>query len=140
MEAIIYNQKGKILRNISAPEEYLDDQVHSGEYILKGFYSDDSMQYIDIESKELINFPPKPNDYSVFDWDTKQWVDDVDILKSNIDSKRIMLLQASDWTDTVSAQTRLSNYAEWQTYRQALRDIPSQSGYPFNVIWPEQPQ
>lgn len=139
IEISIYNKfTGMIKRNLVIQEEDIDFQIDKNEEYLEGIYSN-NVYYVDIESKELINFPPKPNDYSVFDWDTKQWVDDVDILKSNIDSKRIMLLQASDWTDTVSAQTRLSNYAEWQTYRQALRDIPNQSGYPFNIIWPEQP-
>lgn len=25
------------------------------------------------------------------------------------------------------------------TYRQALRDVPSQAGFPWNVSWPAQP-
>jgi len=29
--------------------------------------------------------------------------------------------------------------SEMQTYRQALRDIPSQSGFPTNVTWPTKP-
>lgn len=29
--------------------------------------------------------------------------------------------------------------AEMATYRQALRDVPSQSGFPFNVTWPTKP-
>ncbi|MCM1512600.1 MAG: phage tail assembly chaperone [Oxalobacter formigenes] len=28
---------------------------------------------------------------------------------------------------------------EWKTYRQALRDIPEQTGFPENVVWPEKP-
>ena len=27
----------------------------------------------------------------------------------------------------------------WKTYRQALRDIPTQTGFPNDVVWPEQP-
>lgn len=29
--------------------------------------------------------------------------------------------------------------SDMQTYRQALRDIPSQSGFPTNVTWPTKP-
>ncbi len=29
--------------------------------------------------------------------------------------------------------------SEMQTYRQALRDIPSQAGFPTNVTWPTKP-
>ena len=28
---------------------------------------------------------------------------------------------------------------EWKTYRQALRDVPSQSGFPDNITWPTKP-
>lgn len=28
----------------------------------------------------------------------------------------------------------------WKTYRQALRDIPAQSGFPTNVTWPTKPE
>ena len=28
---------------------------------------------------------------------------------------------------------------EWAEYRQALRDVPEQEGFPFNVTWPQEP-
>jgi hypothetical protein len=31
------------------------------------------------------------------------------------------------------------NIDAWRVYRQALRDIPEQPGFPFNVVWPERP-
>ncbi len=32
-----------------------------------------------------------------------------------------------------------STQAEWATYRQALLDVPQQSGFPHNVVWPTKP-
>ena len=29
---------------------------------------------------------------------------------------------------------------EWATYRQALRDVPQQEGFPYNVTWPIKPE
>lgn len=29
---------------------------------------------------------------------------------------------------------------EWRTYRQALRDLPAQEGFPTNVTWPDKPE
>ena len=29
--------------------------------------------------------------------------------------------------------------ADWMAFRQALRDIPLQSGFPTNVVWPNEP-
>ncbi len=27
----------------------------------------------------------------------------------------------------------------WETYRQALRDVPEQAGFPMSIEWPEKP-
>ena len=32
------------------------------------------------------------------------------------------------------------NASLWFNYRQALRDIPNQNGFPWDVIWPEKPK
>lgn len=49
---------------------------------------------------------------------------------------RNSLLTASDWTQISDAPV---NGAEWLAYRQALRDVPSQPGFPWEVSWPEIP-
>ena len=56
-------------------------------------------------------------------------------------AKRDRLLAESDWTDTLSAKTRLGDalYNAWQDYRQILRDVPQQAGFPQNIAWPEPP-
>ena len=46
---------------------------------------------------------------------------------------------ACDWTAVDDNVLSDSKRAEWQTYRQALRDITSQ-GDPDNVTWPEPPE
>lgn len=72
MNAIIYNEFGKILRSVSAPIEYLIAQKQEGEFILFGT-ANDATQYIDPETAEIRDIPTKPNDYSEFNWQTKQW-------------------------------------------------------------------
>jgi hypothetical protein len=56
--------------------------------------------------------------------------------------KRNLLLTDSDWTDTLSSKTRLGDdlYNAWQAYRQALRDLTKQEGFPQNVVWPTKPE
>jgi hypothetical protein len=49
---------------------------------------------------------------------------------------RDQLLAESDWTQVADAPVV---QLEWATYRQALRDIPQQAGFPENVTWPEEP-
>jgi hypothetical protein len=50
--------------------------------------------------------------------------------------KRGSLLSASDWTQISDAPV---NKEAWADYRQALRDIPQQAGFPNDVAWPEEP-
>jgi hypothetical protein len=56
-------------------------------------------------------------------------------------SKRNNLLFQSDWIELPSAASRLSQAQidSWLTYRQELRDITTQSGFPENVVWPTAP-
>ncbi len=46
------------------------------------------------------------------------------------------LLVASDWTQVADAPV---DQAAWATYRQALRDIPEQAGFPQDIQWPDPP-
>lgn len=46
-------------------------------------------------------------------------------------------LAASDWTQVADSPV---DKAVWATYRQALRDVPAQAGFPWNVQWPVQPE
>lgn len=52
-------------------------------------------------------------------------------------AERNGLLTASDWTQVADAPV---DKAAWATYRQALRDISGQAGFPWTVEWPTQPE
>jgi len=54
---------------------------------------------------------------------------------------RDTLLLQSDWVELPSAATRESaeSLAAWAIYRQALRDVPAQEGFPTNIVWPTKP-
>jgi hypothetical protein len=49
-------------------------------------------------------------------------------------------LSACDWVVIKATETEVPEIEAWKAYRQALRDIPQQSGFPWNVVWPQQPQ
>jgi hypothetical protein len=48
--------------------------------------------------------------------------------------KRNQLLADCDWTQLPDAPVET---ATWATYRQELRDITKQVGFPWEIIWPE---
>ena len=45
-------------------------------------------------------------------------------------------LKESDWTQVADAPV---DKAAWAVYRQALRDVTSQAGFPWTIDWPTQP-
>ena len=54
---------------------------------------------------------------------------------SAVRAHRDLLLELSDshvWPDYVTD--------EWRTFRQALRDVPQQAGFPENITWPVWPE
>jgi hypothetical protein len=54
---------------------------------------------------------------------------------SSVRAERNTKLVACDWTQVADAPV---DAIAWATYRQALRDITTQSN-PFSIIWPTQP-
>jgi len=57
--------------------------------------------------------------------------------EKNIRRERNDLLSDSDWTQVADAPV---NQLTWANYRQALRDITTQEGFPFNVTFPAKPE
>jgi len=65
-----------------------------------------------------------------------EWVDgEYDRQASDVRNQRERLLSATDWM-ALSDNTMTP---EWASYRQALRDITEQEGFPYSVIWPTKP-
>jgi len=50
--------------------------------------------------------------------------------------ERDALLAESDWTQVLDAPV---DAEAWVAYRQALRDVPEQSGFPGDIEWPQIP-
>jgi len=53
-------------------------------------------------------------------------------------AERNILLQESDWTTSTDSPLTDEQKAEAVTYRQALRDLPAQDGFP-NIAFPTKP-
>jgi len=51
-------------------------------------------------------------------------------------NQRTQLLKDCDWTQIVDST---ADKTAWATYRQALRDVPTQAGFPWTIDWPTQP-
>lgn len=60
---------------------------------------------------------------------------DLEALLEDFRAERKRRLEETDWM--ALSDTGLT--PEWETYRQALRDITEQSGFPQNITWPMRP-
>ena len=74
--------------------------------------------------------------YSVADMD-QETKDALDAQQAAlIRSQRTQKLAESDWTQVADAPV---DKAAWAVYRQALRDVTTQTGFPWEVTWPAKP-
>lgn len=75
--------------------------------------------------------------WNVVDATSDEIAKHVEQASSNIRADRDDLLSQSDWRVIKAQETGVDMSAAWVKYRQALRDVPSQSGFPTNITWPE---
>ena len=76
---------------------------------------------------------------------TPRTADDIAAYQANKDAQQAAGVRAnrsrkladSDWTQVADSPV---DKAVWATYRQALRDVPQQAGFPETIQWPTQPE
>jgi hypothetical protein len=68
-----------------------------------------------------------------------QYQSNVNLQKQAVKADRDRMIASTDWIVTKSLETGVPVPEAWRDFRQALRDIPSQAGFPFEVVWPTKP-
>lgn len=64
---------------------------------------------------------------------------DYDQMATDVRAKRDALLAASDYTQATDYPSTYAARTAWAEYRQQLRDVTKQAGFPANVVWPVPP-
>lgn len=141
MKYTIYNPvTGKIVRQIVvANQDQLASSLGDNQY-LEGHWPDDKY-YVD--QGQPVEKPANPTTQTLqYDWNpnTKAWT--VNRLFSTIKSREFRNQQLAlvdrinpIWYASLTAQQQ----QELATYRQALLDLPQQTGFPTDVSWPAKP-
>jgi len=62
-----------------------------------------------------------------------------DAAAASVRKERDNLLAASDWVVIMHTEKGTNIPADWEIYRQALRDVTGQAGFPNNVTYPTKP-
>lgn len=105
---------------------------------------DEGRNRMDLQTMELVPYqPPSPaaDEWQTWSWDAGEWawvsVPTEAALARDARSERDRLLLACDWTQL--ADVPQTTRELWEPYRQLLRDITDQSGFPAVIDWPDTP-
>lgn len=84
---------------------------------------------------------PDTSPWCTWAWDETAWtwvaVPTADALARDARAERDRRLAACDWTQARDIPAATAE--RWQPYRQALRDISAQPGFPIHITWPQEP-
>lgn len=107
-------------------------------------YTNTYIEYVNdyyVQDGVLHKKPTKVNEFDEWNYEQQAWQSSYETASKQVLDERLRLLEESDWTALVGAEERLGTevFNQWQTYRQALRDITDQPGYPFDINFPVAP-
>ena len=144
---IIAIVKNNILVKTGEHTELFPDVSFPVTGIPEDFMLENSVQLViewlpfDMYTQKLISTESYLKDNKVYsvaivDKTTEELALEIQAMEIDVRSERNSLLASSDWTQVADAPV---DKTAWATYRQALRDITSQEGFPFNVVFPTPP-
>lgn len=97
----------------------------------------------DVRTQKLEDADP------AFNAETQQWErqytvrpltqEEIDQEAGNVRRQRDRMLLETDWTQLDDTPLDNATKLHWAVYRQQLRSVPEQEGFPFDVTWPTKP-
>ena len=119
------------------PDSLLENfGVYKVELKDSGYDNDDSKDVVEVTP--TLSGSVYVQTYQITDADSETIEKRKEIKWSEIRTTRNTLLSESDWTQFQDSPITGSSLTEWQTYRQSLRDVTTQSD-PYNIVWPTIP-
>jgi len=94
---------------------------------------------INVSTGEIVQIPYTAEEQAEYDIKKAAWdagANDRKAAETKVE--RNTKLAVTDWTQ--GADTPQAIKDKYALYRQALRDVPAQAGFPWTIIWPTQPE
>lgn len=92
---------------------------------------------LDLNTDIITEIPFTEEEQAAIDAKEAAWAAGADDrAAAEVRTERDAKLAETDWTQVADAPI---SQEDWAIYRQALRDIPSQEGFPNEVTWPTEP-
>lgn len=87
---------------------------------------------------------PRPGIKKSIEDNPESWLrqaknEEIVFLSARARIERDQLLADTDWLVIKTREHNQSLPAAWKNYRNELRDIPEQTGFPYDIAWPEMP-
>ena len=127
LDAAPNDVRQRFIQNLEADIHRWDWQ--NGEWVL--IQDTNTIRKFDFALADFPDAPvPEMPDYNPDQRQLEQEAEDVR-------EQRDALLKDSDWTQVSDAPV---DQQAWKDYRQALRDVPEQEGFPTDINWPTKPE
>lgn len=98
------------------------------------------MGFVSLTIRDGVVTALEPNEDAYAAWLAEHPPEDPDAaLAAEVRAQRDKLLAETDWTQVLDAPVSAALQEEYRNYRQALRDVPEQPGFPEEIVWPELP-
>lgn len=141
MNYTIYNPiTGQITGQLTCDNEQLMLLNIGDSHYITGYYDSD---YYYIKDQQAVAKEAKPLTFDAvyeFDYTTKTYIVNTSATTDLLRQKRHALLNTLDRVNPVwYSSLSVDQQQQLQTYRQALLDVPQQTGFPLTVEWPAKP-
>ena len=91
---------------------------------------------VNVSTGEIVQIPYTTEEQAEYDTKKAAWDAGANDRKAaEVRAERSAKLSETDWrfrSDMTPSQA-------WKDYCQALRDVPNQAGFPWNITWPDAP-
>ena len=92
---------------------------------------------VNVSTGEIVQTSYTIEEQAEYDIKKAAWDAGADSRKAvEVRAERNTKLSETDWTQVADAPV---DKAVWATYRQALRDVTTQTGFPWTITWPDAP-
>ena len=93
---------------------------------------------VNVSTGEIVQIPYTTEEQAEYDTKKAAWDAGADTRKAaEVRAERNAKLAATDWTQ--GADTPQATKDKYAPYRQALRDVTAQAGFPWTITWPDAP-
>ncbi len=132
-------------RQFSGPEETVEANTPAGTVAIEGQHDWRRVRF-NLATQEIEPYqPPSPpsTEWATYAWDAEAWTwvasPTEAAVARDVRAERDRRLAACDWVVARATERGEPVPAAWVAYREALRDVPAQPGFPTSVTWPAIP-